>query len=234
MGTSTDFSGSTGGGWTGFKRAATRLARDGPGDPRAVSSVVAHNAEALGGAAAAAGSAHAGRRAAQQFGSLLAGIGSGGLTPTLEELGLGGFVGRSPLELIGALSDAIAGDGATLEESAAREALVFVLLDLFGDAQTYEDLEALALDADAVRDNFAKFIARYVYQRLLPMLDQRLVSRGDPAAAHQSEQAVWEYTLEQTRLYLAETDVVGLDWAGPEADALAADVFRGVYGVFGE
>jgi hypothetical protein len=235
MGTSKDFPGSTGGGWTGFKRAATRLARDGPGDPRAVAAVVARNAEAFGGATAAAASAIAGRRAAQQVGRLLGGIASGGgLTPTLEELGLGEFIGRSPLELISALSDAIGGDGATLEENAAREALVFVLLELFGDAQTYEDLEALALDADAVRDNFAKFIARYVYLRLLPMLDQRLVQRGDQEAAAQTERAVWEYTLEQTRLHLAETDVVGLDWHSPEADALAGDILRGVYGVFGE
>jgi len=236
MGTSKDFPGSTGGGWTGFKRAASRLAREGAGDRRNVAAVVARNAEALGGAAAAAAAATAGRRSAAQVGRLLTGIGTGGggFTPTLVELGLAEFIGSSPLDLVNALSDAIAGDGATLEENAAREAVIFVLIQLFGEAQTYEDLEALALDEAGVRDAFANFIARYVYQRLLPMLDQRLNQRGDPAATHQSERAVWEYTLELARLDLADTDVSGLDWSGPEADAIAGDLISGVYRVFGE
>lgn len=233
MGTSKDYSGSTGGGWTGFKRAATRLATDGGGDA-AIGFVAGRYVKALGGPTSAAGSARGGARAAVAIGRLLSRIGSAGFTPTLEELGLGDLVGSTPLELIAALSEAVAGDGATLEEAAALDASVWLLEDLFGDATTFEEVNVLALDEAGVRDGFAKFIARYVYVRLLPLLDERLIQRGDPAAAARIERQVWEYTLAQCRDNLAEVDVAGLDWSGPEAETIATDLLRGVYEVFGE
>lgn len=233
MGTSKDYGGSTGGGWTGFKRAATRLAT-GDGGERAIASVTGWNVTALGGPTAAAGSARGGARAARGIGRLLSGVGSAGLTPTLEELGLAEFIGSTPLELIEALADAIAGDGATLEEVAARNASVWLVQDLFGDATTFEEIEDLVMDAAGVRDGFAKFLARYVYLRLLPLLDERLIQRGDPAAAARIERDVWEYTLARTRLSLEETDVAGLDWRGPDAEVMATDLIRGVYEVFNE
>jgi hypothetical protein len=128
----------------------------------------------------------------------------------------------------------MAGDGATLEEAAALAALVFLFEDLFGDATTFEQVDALALDAEGVRDGFVKFIARYVYNRMLPLLDERLVQRGDPAAAARIERQVWEYTLACARDDLAEVDVAGLDWRGAEAETIATDLLRGVFEVFGE
>lgn len=233
MGTSKDYGGSTGGGWTGFKRAATRLAT-GDGGNRAIGSVAGRYVEALGGPTAAAASARAGARATGGIARLLSGIDSEGFTPTLQELGLGDYVGSTPLELIAALSEAVAGDGATLEEAAALEAAVWLIEDLFGDATTFEEVDSLALDQAGVRDRLGRFIARYVYLRLLPLLDERLVQRGDPAAAARLERQVWEYTLALTQDQLADVDVVGLDWRGPDAEVLATDLIRGVYEVFGE
>ena len=233
MGTSKDYGGSTGGGWTSFKRAATRLATGDAGG-RAIGSVAGRYVEALGGATAAAASATAGARATAGVARLLSGIGSDGFTPTLEELGLGEFIGATPLELIAALSEAVAGEGATLEEAAALEAAVWLIEDLFEDAATFEEVDALALDEAGVRDRIAKFIARYVYLRLLPLLDERLVQRGDPAAAARLERQVWEYTLALTQQQLADVDLAGLDWRGPEAEAIATDLLRGVYEVYGE
>lgn len=233
MGTSKDFSGSTGGGWTGFKRAATRLATTGS-HRAAIASVAGRYVEALGGPTAAAASSRSGTRAAAGVGGFLSGVGDGGLTPTLQDLGLGELVGCTPFELISALSTEMAGDGATLEEAAALAALVFLFEDLFGDTTTFEQIEGLALDEAGVRDGFAKFIARYVYNRMLPLLDERLVQRGDPAAAARIERQVWEYTLACARDDLAEVDVAGLDWRGADAETIANELLRGVFEVFGE
>ena len=233
MGTSKDYGGSTGGGWTGFKRAATRLAT-GDGGNRAIAAVAGRYVEALGGATRGAESARGGSRATAGVARLLSGIGSDGFTPTLEELGLGEFVGATPLELIAAISEAVAGEGATLEEAAALEAAVWLIEDLFGDQATYEDLEGLALDEPGVRDRLSKFIARYVYLRLLPLLDERLVQRGDPADAARLERQVWDYTLALTQQQLVDVDIAGLDWNGLDGETVATDLIRSVYEVFGE
>lgn len=233
MGTSKDYGGSTGGGWTGFKRAATRLAT-GDGGHGAIASVAGRYVEALVGATRGAESARGGSRATAGIARLLSGIGSDGFTPTLEELGLGEFIGATPLELIAAISEAIAGEGATLEEAAALEAAVWLIDDLFEDQTTYEDLDGLALDEPGVRDGLSKFIARYVYLRLLPLLDERLVQRGDPADVARLEGQVWDYTLALTEQQLADVDIAGLDWYGPDGETIATDLIRSVYEVFGE
>lgn len=237
MGTSKDYGGSTGGGWRTAKRAATRLATSGA-DRATIATFTERYVEALGGARGAAAAAIAGTRTAAAVGGLLSSLsgggGGGGVTPTLRELGLDEVVGRSPIEVVSALADALAGDGSTLEEVAAREAAVFLLEDLFAGAATYEDLEAITLDADGVRSRFAKFVARYAYHRMLPLLDERLVQRGDVASVAAIERQVWEYTLACAEQDLADVDIAGLDWHGDQAEAIAQDLLRGVLEVFGE
>jgi hypothetical protein len=233
MGTSKDYSGATGGGWSGFKRAATRLATGGV-DPVSVRNVGSRYVEALGGSRAAAATATAGTRTAARVGNVLDGIAGNGLTPTLQELGLGEFIGCTPLELVAAMSAELAGDGSTLEDAAALDAVVFMLEGLYVDAGSFEDAEAIVLDAAGVRNGFTTYMARYVYKRMLPLLNERLVQRGDAADAARVERQVWEYTLACARDELADVDVVGLDWQGSDAQAIAEDLMRGVFAVFGD
>jgi hypothetical protein len=234
MGTSKDFSGSTGGGWSGAKRAATRLATSGA-DRDSIARFTGRYVEALGGASAAAAAAAGGVRAGAAIGRVLSGMSEArGITPTLEEIGLGAMVGRTPIEVVSALADALAGDGSTLEEAAAREALVFVFEDLFEGAVTYEDLEAAHLDADGVRAAYAKYMARYAYNLMLALLDERLVQRGDPGSAAATERHVWEYILARAQIEIADVDIAGIDWRDTaRAEAAARGLVRGVLEVLG-
>jgi hypothetical protein len=136
--------------------------------------VLARLVQALGGAsgATAAAVAGAGVPSAQRVGVLGSGLAGPGLTPTLESLGLQQLVGGSRFDVVEGLVDEIAGSGDALEEQAARTAALDVLNEVFGDAETYEQLEEASLDRDGVLAILQSFIAAYVYARLAPALDE--------------------------------------------------------------
>lgn len=99
MGTSASNSGGSGGAWTSFKRDASAFARYG-GLSRAGRALGGH-VGALGGAAAATGSAGSGIRTGQSLARLLAAsTGPAGLAGGLEEVGLGHLVGSDRFTIL--------------------------------------------------------------------------------------------------------------------------------------
>lgn len=229
MGTSSDFGGGRSREWTGLRRASTSFGKD--GGPERAGRVLARLVQALGGAsvAAAAASAGAGVRGAQRVGALSSGLAGPGLTPTLETLGLQPLIGARRFEVIEGLLDEIAGAGDALEEQAARTAACDVLDELFGDAETYEQLEEVTLDANGVLAILHAFLAAYVYARLAPALDERLNRLGDAELVRRREREMREYTRAAIKLELEDADPLRVDWAGDEGRTLLDSVVHAVF-----
>jgi hypothetical protein len=230
MGTSTDYSGGTGGNWTPYKRAASDFARRGGGDGR-VEKVLARYVAAMGGAAALVAS---GLQTAVGSTQRVAGFGAGlavdGLTPTLEQIGLGHLVGQDRYEVLNGLLEALAGDGSTLEERAVLAALCEAFEELFpDDAETYEDLEAVTLNADGVAELIERFVARWVYDRMLPTLAEKFAHIDDPELVRRCNDELRERIRLLTKLKLEGREATSIDWNGDEGRAILSGLVADIY-----
>lgn len=230
MGTSTDRSGGSGGAWTPLKRAATSFmnaADAGHGTRTAGQRLLARHVPVLGGAAGALAGARAGRSGAQRLGSLLSGIASDGLAATLSGQGLGHLVGGDRFTVLDALADLIAGDGADIDAQAARDATFDVLADLFPDADSWADLDAVQVDADQLVRLLEMFLARYIYNRI-PVIAERLARITDPAKAQRAEEDLQRMVESFVALRLPG-DPLHVDWDGPEGRKVVEDTLQTVY-----
>lgn len=226
MGTSSDFTGGSGGAWTGYKRAATSFAKTGGGER--AGRVLARLVATLGGAAAAAASSTAGARTTQALGGFLGGVADGGLAEGLTRTGLGDLVGSTRYEVLNALVDALAGAGDDVEAVAARSALVDTLDELFPDGDDFEDLDALQLDGDGVRDAFTAFLAHYIYNRAAPVLEERL-NHLEPQLAEARDAEIHDYVRSLVALNLQGTDPLATDWSGQDGQRVAQTILRQLY-----
>lgn len=229
MGTSSDYTGGTGGNWTKYKHAASNYARRGGGGR--ADRVLARYIGALGGAGSAASSGRAsGVAAGQGIGAFGAGLASDGLTPTLEALGLGHLIGKSRWDVLDGLLDALGRDGGTLEDQAVQQALCDAFAEIFPeDAETYEELEAATLDGDAVADLVERFVARWAYHRMLPTLAEKFSHIEDHAVAQQRYEELCERIELLTRLELGDQDPLAIDWRGSEGEAIVGRVIEQLY-----
>jgi hypothetical protein len=216
MGTSSDYTGGTGGAWTPYKHASTNFLKRG-GEPRA-DRVLARYVAALGGAVAAATSgtgAFVGP--AQGLADLGVGLATQGLTPTLEDLGLSHLVGADRYDVLDALLERLAGDGSTLEEQAVLSALCEAFEELFPeDAESYGQLEQLSLDVDGLVALIEGFVVRWVYDRMLPTLGERLAHIEDPEVVRKRDSELRERLGLLVKLQLEDRDPLTVDWSGAE------------------
>jgi hypothetical protein len=226
MGTSNDYGGGKGGAWTPFKLAATNYARHG-GEERA-RRVLARHVATLGGVGAAVTSAGAGITAAQRLAGLFSGVGRAGLDATLQTYALGAMVGRDRFEVLEALIDLVAPAGADLEGQAARSAACDVIDEVFGNAESYEELASLQLDADGVRHALELFLTAYVYNRALPVIEQRL-AKLDPAEAERRDHGLRDFIRAIVRLRLANVDPFSVSWEAAEGRALIEGILSDTY-----
>src|SRR5690349_18532352 len=127
MGTSQGHGMPKGGAWTSAKRSATTFAQSprGTSPSEAISAYVG----ALGGGrvvSAAKGSTigSAARSTGTNLDGFLGTVFTDGLQAALEASRLSGLVGKTASEILNGLLDAFAGDGSTLDEVAARRALL--------------------------------------------------------------------------------------------------------------
>jgi hypothetical protein len=187
---------------------------------------------ARGGAGRAAGTATAGRSSvdrAGQFYSALAG--GGGLTRALETIGLRGLTGQPAEEVFAAIADALAPDGATLEEAAARRAVTESLSQLFAERVADGGLESLESMTPAdVAGAVQNMVAAYVYHRWLEELGLS-IERGATTAAEavRMEREMRAYVRDLVQLELPAERAVTTNWEGPEGQSLVRRLFDDAY-----
>lgn len=227
MGTSKSNTGGTGGAWTDFKRDATWFAKRG-GSQRIAKTLAGHVA-AMGGAAAAAAAATVGSRTGQSLGSFLAAsTGPSGLAGGLEAVGLGRLIGQDRFTILSELVDEFAGSGSDLEAQAARNALLDVLDEILPDDDA-TPLDTVQLDEAAVTDALCRYMAALVYNRAIPVIDERLTRLENPALAQQRDQELRQYIVALVRLRLAGMAPLDVDWQGDVGRKLIDGMLRAVY-----
>lgn len=231
MGTSADRAQGSGGAWTPLKHAASnyaRVAAGGAGGTRLdAQRVLARHVAVLGGTATAAAGARAGSRGIARLGGLLAGIGNSGLGPTLTQAGLAGLVGQDRFDVLDGLITLIAGDAADVESQAARDAACDVLDELFGDADTWAQLDATGVTPGMLETLLTMFLAHYIYNRV-PVLAERLARLTDPAAARDADRQIIQMVQDLVALRMPD-DPLAFDWAGPDGAHFADDAVHDVY-----
>jgi hypothetical protein len=230
VGTSTDRTSGTGGAWTDLKYAATSYFRgigQGSAGTGSAKLLLARHVPVLGGAAAAVAGATAGRTSVQRLGGLLAGIGANGLGQTLREASLGDLVGRDRFEIVDELVTALSSDGSGLDAAAARDAMCDVLEELFGDADTWEELQQTRATRDDIERLLHLFLTNYLYNRI-PVIAERLGRITDPAAAVRADGQMRQ-VIEDCVVISLPTDPLSIDWNGPQGRDIADQAMRVAY-----
>lgn len=229
MGTSADRAAGTGGNWTPLKHATSAYVRglgrtDSTGRARRV---LARHVPLLGGAAGAAGSARAGRSGVTRLGSLLAGLGTGTAGQALTAIGLSHLVGQDRFTVLDELVTYIAGTGDDLDTGAARDAACDVLDEVFGDADSWEELNQVSVDRDQLGTILERFLALYVYNRV-PVVAERLSRLTDPVAMRKADQEMREIIADLVAIELP-ADPLSVDWAGAQGRTIAETAIASAY-----
>lgn len=230
MGTSSDYSGGTGGAWTPYKHAASNFARRGGGNQR-VQRVLARYVGAIGGAAAASGGARAGGgvSAGQGVAAFGSGLASGDLSAALESLGLGHLVGTSRFDVLDGLLKELGGEGGTLEDQAVIAALCEAFAYLYPDnAETFEEMQAVTLDESGVVEFIEYFVAEWAYSRLMPTLAEKFTHIA-PAEALERDRELRERVQLLVVLKVGERSALSIDWRGDDGRAVLEQVVKQLY-----
>lgn len=231
MGTSADRAEGSGGAWTPLKHAAASYARaaaGGPGGTRVKAQrVLARHVAVLGGAATASAGARGGSRGITRLGGLLAAIGNSGISQALTEAGLAALVGKDRFDVLDGLITLVAGDAADVDSQAARDAACDVLDELFGDADTWAQLESVGVTPDVLATLLTMFLAHYIYNRV-PVIAERLARLTDPAAAREADRQIIQMVQDLVALRMPD-DPMTFDWSGPDGVQFADDAIGDVY-----
>lgn len=255
MGTSKGYSMPTGGDWTPLKREATQFANEGGQGPVSPQTLLRDYLAASGGARALAGgvgggsargvgggargggaspggggrTGRAAREVGKSVGRFLSNVASVGLEGALREAGLSDLVGRPAEEVSAGLLNALAEPGSTLDDHAARLALVKLNDELLRDALTYEDTERVlseALDGRGLASILASFFGHYLYERFCRDFYENWVKKVGSSEAIRLMKSIKDCIESSLKAKLAGRDVTRLNWKGREGLRLTEQVMR--------
>jgi len=259
MGTSKGYKMPSGGNWEPLKREATGFVKnDGAGSVtpktllrdyvkvRSASSGSGSGGGAAGGgggSGAGGGSARGGRArsfgaglaTAQRLGGFISRVGEIGLAEALKEAGLGDLVGKSAAEVSTSLLDKLAGPASTLDQAAAREALVLLNDELFAQTETFEDVEeALAkiTDEGGLLGILLRFFGHYIYQCFCTDFYERFVLKVGSSRAAGSLKSIRDYIQHAIKGKLDGTDVKKFNWTGRDGKRMSEQVLGDVCDIF--
>jgi hypothetical protein len=227
------------GGWTAARRAMGGYAGGSGGKGggnKQLRNAGRRYVQAKGGATRAARAATGGRAATARLGGFLSDVARRGITEAARALGLADVVGRPVETVLAAIADALAPDGATLEEVAARRAIDDSLATIFEqygvDDAGVEQLNALG--AEGTRKAIELSVTGYIYQRWLQELGQRIEERAiDASSAVQLERDVKAYVTDIVKLDLKDRDPLTINWDQTEGQEIIQRIYREAYSLLG-
>lgn len=191
---------------------------------------------ALGGSRRAAQSVPSARASSARLGGFLADVSGRGLGAALDAIGLGRLVGSDSHTVFAAIVDALAPEGADLEQMAAREAVNETLAELF-EQYVAPDGSVAALESmtpDAIRSAVERSVAASIYHRWLGDLEKQLEEKAVTAAeAVRLERDVAAYIRETVKLDLRDRDPLKLGWGTAEGAAFMETIYRDAYAILG-
>lgn len=221
--------------WTSAKARLSSLASRGGGRRRIAAAGRAY-VQARGGARNASRSATGARSATARLGGFLSDVANRGIGPALDALGLARFTGRDVNTVFAAIVDALAPEGADIEQVSAREAIEQTLAGLF-EQYVAPDGSVAALGAmtpDAIRSAIEASVAASIFNRWLGDLERRLEEKAVSAAqAVKLERDVKSYILDTVKLDLQRVDPLTMQWGGAEGQAFVDRIYEDAYSILG-
>lgn len=230
MGTSSSYSAPTTPAWRRAKNATSRYASGGGADYDLTPALpVARFVDALGGATEATREAQVGRAVAANFLGFAQDAATRGVGAALVEVGIADAVGLSADEVLQRIVDTLASGTTSLDETAAREALVDLLREMLQDNDDLDEAFG-ELDADDVFLLLQRFIAAYIFRRFAKALGDRLRARSESGpAARRREEEIRRFILAEVSIAFEDIDAETFDWRadGPNVvDRLMREAFR--------
>jgi hypothetical protein len=189
---------------------------------------------ALGGSRNATRSSPSARGATSRLGGFLSDVASRGVGPALDSLGLGRVAGQDVHTVFAAIVDAIAPEGADIEQAAARDAVNETLAGLFeeyvGPAGDIAALEAMT--PEAINGAIEASVAASVFHRWLGDLERQLEFKAVSAAeAVRLERDMGAYIRESVKLDLRDLDPLRMDWGRGAGAALMERIYQEAYSI---
>lgn len=217
--------------WAAGKRGMTAYTSS-RGDRSSLRGAANRYVGARGGGRTAARAAQAGRTSTARIGGFLSGVASRGFAEAARALGLSAVLGRNVDQVLAAIANALAPEGATQEEAVARQAVNDTLSYLYeryglGDG----DLTKLdVMDRAGVAEALAVSVTAYVYYRWVQELGRKIEENAYTAAeAVRLERDVRAFIAETVRLDLTRVDPLTLDWGGPAGQRFVEQIYADAY-----
>lgn len=220
--------------WRSPKAAMTRYARDGgrgPNAQRSLRRAARDFVSAQRGAGGATRASSAGRATARNLGGFLSTAATSGVATAAQLFGLA-YVGRDVDAFFVALVDAIAPDGALIEEAVAHDAAAETLAQLFEQYAIRDiGLEALSnLTPQAIGEAIGLYVTTYINTRLMHVLASRLEeAAGSSLQAYRMEREVKEYIVERVKLEFDANDALSFDLRDERSRQVVEGIFREGY-----
>lgn len=171
---------------------------------------------ALGGHRSAATSGRSARSSTRALGGFLSDVRNHGFAGALDRIGLRELVGKDVHAVFAALVDAIAPEGVTREEVAAREAVCETLADLFGQFVVADPTGAAlaqAMTPDGVRGALESCVVSAAFNRWLDDLARQIEAKAISAAeALKAERDIHQYMVDTVKLDFAGRDPLSIEW----------------------
>ena len=126
-----------------------------------------------------------------------------------------------------------AGDGSSLEDAAARNAVIEVLNEVLPEG----DVTELELDAAGVTEIISLQLAYWIYFLQDTWIADRIAKRAEPAEKERLDREIRSFLVNSVRLELEGRDVLAIQWRTAEGrvefERIAAQVFRDLEGAVG-
>ncbi|MDO7854564.1 hypothetical protein [Hymenobacter convexus] len=177
----------------------------------------------------------AGRSAARRLGSFAYTLGSQGLAPALQELGLGNLIGSNAESIQDALVDVLCEDGGLLDEGDARAAMDDSLVELLDGAQNYQDVETAltdSLSAANLREVLYRFFGNYIYRQLLRHHYERLLRAQGQQSTEDFFQEVKSTIRSSIDEFTTQNPAPVLNWSTHDVEGFITQVQEDIFDIF--
>lgn len=192
---------------------------------------------ASGGSQSASKSARAGKTVTSNIAAFFVAAANSGLDRALDDFGLASFDNRGADSIASEIIETFAPIGATLEDAAARNALIDTMKDFLKEI----DLESNGpdifsnLSADRIQLLIELSISNYINQRMQIELLNRVERKSITAKqANKICNQLKKFIKGAVKIDLKNVDLLKVDWRGSEGKEIVDYFFKQAYSVLGD
>lgn len=186
---------------------------------------VRHLVRAVGGRAkASSGSSrafgHSGVAVAGAFTQAFAEIAQKGLSNWLSDKGFGNIQGKTCSDILNFLREYLSADVVGLDDTAANEALEFILekLDdrIEDDASNFDDVMKSAMSSTEITEIVDEYMGVYVFSHLSQNFKEKLEQEKGTAIMNSTMEEIKDLIMEDMRRGYKGHNALSIDWTGNE------------------